>query len=201
MSMLATVDSASRQVKRPRSANDFYVEEPWMVRGLFDVQRFEGPVWDPACGTGTIVKAARSIGLDAIGSDIVHRGWPEHEDDLTKTDFLTGGRTLWMTNAENVICNPPFNLAAEFVRRALHLVPGKVAMLLRLAFIESVGRSDLFTGGHFMALHPFARRGHMPPGGSNLPRKGGAVAFAWFVWSRRHNGDAIVKRIERGPNG
>ena len=67
-------------------------------------------------------------------------------------DFLA--QTAAPKNAGTIITNPPFMLATEFVRHALELVP-RVVMLLRLAFLEGVGRGDVLDGGQLARVHVF----------------------------------------------
>ena len=47
--------------------------------------------------------------------------------------------------------------ADEFVRHALTLVP-RVVFLLRLAFLEGVGRSDVIDGGQLARVYVFRNR-------------------------------------------
>ena len=44
-----------------------------------------------------------------------------------------------------IITNPPYMLAEQFVGHALRLCP-RVIMLLRLAFLESERRTDIYGG-------------------------------------------------------
>jgi hypothetical protein len=60
-----------------RVDKDFYVEPPWVVHLLLDVETFTGAVHDPCCGSGTIPSVCRERGLTATGSDIVDRGFGE----------------------------------------------------------------------------------------------------------------------------
>jgi hypothetical protein len=55
-------------------------------------------------------------------------------------DFLQRARAPSGCNA--VVTNPPYRLAAQFAEHALSLVPD-VYLLLRLAFLESVSRTEL----------------------------------------------------------
>ena len=63
-----------------RVDRDFYVEPRWVVELLLDVETFEGAVYDPACGSGTIPSVCLQRGIPATGSDIVHRGFGEARD-------------------------------------------------------------------------------------------------------------------------
>src|SRR5208282_5190194 len=66
-----------------RDQHDWYIEPEWTSARLFKEVVFRGPVYDPACGSGRIVKAAREAGYQADGSDIVRRSeFCNFEDDF-----------------------------------------------------------------------------------------------------------------------
>jgi hypothetical protein len=196
---LATVDSSANAQKRERNAHDFYSEPAWAVEGLLDVQRFSGLTFDPACGRGTIPCAFRERDLDCAAADIVDRS-DVFYGDFRQGDFLT------LEGADgavaNIVCNPPFALAEPFLRKALIVATHKVAFLLRLSWLEGRGRRWVYDQTPLAAVHPFAARVSMPPGDSDVVPKGGAVAFAWFVWSHDWpiGAPPIMKRIERRPS-
>lgn len=192
---LATVDSAKRIKARKRARGEWYVEPAWAVEGLFDVEEFTGRVLDPACGCGTIPSVCEAWGLDVIGTDRVYRGY-----GTGGIDFLSDWRRLRRRRVVNLICNPPFSLAEEFLARALLVAQRKVALLLRLSWAEGKRRRWIWDHTPLAAIHPFAHRVPMPPGRLRKKAKGGAVAFAWFVWDHAHKGPPIVRRIERGPH-
>ena len=102
-----------------KEANNHYVEPEWVSRRLFEVERFEGSIVDPACGWGTVVISALKAGYAAAGSDLVDRGW-----DSTKTpsDFLTCSSTF-----DNVVTNPPFHLLEKFITHAVKCSRRKTA--------------------------------------------------------------------------
>jgi hypothetical protein len=58
-----------------RSDKDWYVEPSWCSRRLFEEEKFKGPIWDPACGFGTIPESARAIVDQVYATDIVDRGY------------------------------------------------------------------------------------------------------------------------------
>ena len=59
----------------PRNTADWYIEPEWCSSRLFDVELFVGSIYDPACGSGRIVAAARAHSHRATGADIVDRGF------------------------------------------------------------------------------------------------------------------------------
>lgn len=177
----------------PKVANDWFVEPDWAVHGLFDMVEFQGPIWDPACGGGTIPRVAIARGYDARGTDLIDRGYGDQQD------FLTG----YLPPAGDIICNPPFTLVEPFLRRALASALYRVAFLLRLSWMEGRRRRWVWDETPLAEILPFAGRVSMPPGGSGIKAQGGAVAFAWFVWDqdqpRLRSGrylPPVVRRIE-----
>ena len=106
-----------------KEPDGFYVEPEWCSVRLFEIESFDGTIWDPACGIGRIAEAARRAGYRTIATDIVDRGCPQFDGAL---DFLEDcGRIP----AANIVTNPPFTQCDQFVHRALELVPGKIAMI------------------------------------------------------------------------
>jgi hypothetical protein len=202
--MLATVDSGSKLVKRPRVVAEYYREPEWAVRGLLDVQTFTSPSWDPACGSGTIPRVFAGAGITCFGTDLINRGcsYFNGEHDFLKGAAPGGVPDTW----QSIVTNPPFSLAEEFLKQALAMAQHKVALLLRLSWMEGQKRRWVWNETPLAAIHPFASRVSMPPANVDVKAKGGAVAFAWFVWDLGwpRSGGAylppIVTRIERGPN-
>jgi hypothetical protein len=103
------------------------------------VEKFEGKIWDPACGFGRIVENARRLGIQASGSDIVDRGFGN-----TELDFLG---CIDMA-ADNIICNPPFKLAREFTLHGLKMAKRKVAVIFPTARLNAA---------HWLEPLPLAR--------------------------------------------
>jgi hypothetical protein len=96
----------------------------------------------------------------------------------------------WPTD---VVTNPPFSLADEFIRHALRLTKqhgGKVAMLLPLAFDSAKGRRDLFERPPFKAKYTLTKRIRW----ENLEQKknGPSQNHAWFVWDWQYQGKPFL---------
>jgi hypothetical protein len=114
-----------------RDPHDFYVEPSWLSERLFAAVPFITEILDPACGCGRIVEAARSAHLPAMGADIVDRGFP---------GTIVGDFFDWREPVGNIVCNPPFAIAEQFVAHALTIARQQVAMLLPAM---ATGRSPL----------------------------------------------------------
>jgi hypothetical protein len=107
-------------------------------------------------------------------------------------DFLERKRTPRDCSA--IVTNPPYRLAAQFAEHALSLVPN-VFLLLRLAFIESVGRTELLEHG-LRRVFVFRRRlPRMHRADWNGPKVSSSMAFAWLCWRRNYAGPTTLTRI------
>ena len=105
-----------------------------------------------------------------------------------------------------VITNPPFSLAADFVRVGLQLAP-EVVILARLAFLEGQGRRDILDHKLRKVLVfenrlPMMHRWSPDQDGVYQPWSGpkstSAMSFAWFVFNQDWDGAAygtLTRRI------
>src|SRR5215212_6850017 len=102
---------------------DLYETPAAAVRALLSAHRFAGPIWEPACGRGAIVRELTAAGYDVVASDLHNYRVPRQHvcDFLNKRVPPDGARTI--------ITNPPFSLADEFVRQAVKLCPNVVMLL------------------------------------------------------------------------
>lgn len=182
--------------KAVRASNDWYQDSPQATEALLRVERFSGLSWDPACGVGTIPTALEAAGLDCMGSDIVDRGyrcpWISSPRDFLKSPN---------PDVSNIVSNPPFNLAREFVDCALVMASHKVAMLLPLTFLEGAKRARWLETTPLARVHVFSWRISMPPGellaAGKVRPEGGKKAFAWFVFEHGWQGPAQVRFLHK----
>ena len=175
-----------------RHPDDFYPTPPMGTRALLAVERFSGPIWEPACGEGDLSRELEAAGYEVISTDLIDRGYGE-----ARRDFLME----WQAQAPNIITNPPFKLAEEFVRHALSLSTGKVAMLCRLAWLEGKQRRALFENTPLARVWVFAGRLGFDRGKLAKEGQGGMIAFAWFVWEHGHKGPPVLGWISPDIEG
>jgi hypothetical protein len=173
--------------------DDLYETPECATRALLAVESLpQGTVWEPACGPGAIVRVLRAAGHQVYATDLVNYG--SADQDEHRVDFLM---EFAAPEIASIVTNPPFKLAAEFVRHALLLCP-RVYMFLRLAFLESEGRSDILEGGQLRRVYVFRERlPMMHRAGWVGTRASSRMAFAWFCWDRQHRGPAELHRISR----
>lgn len=168
-----------------REKDDFYPTPPGGSRALLAVERFQGPIWEPACGDGAISKVLEAAGHDVISTDLVARGYGH-----ARIDFLMERQLL----APTIITNPPFKFAEAFLAKAVDLGAEKVALLCRLAWLEGAARRTMFEATALTRVWVFSRRLHIAR--PDYTGKGGLIAFAWFIWERGHQGPPTLGWIE-----
>src|SRR6516165_6143950 len=130
---------------------DLYETPAVAVEALLGVEDLPHRLWDPACGPGSIVNVLRARGHRVLASDLVYYNDPTH---FYGRDFLMEELPQ---GCEAIITNPPYKLADAFVRHAIKICP-YVIMLLRLAFYESVRRSDILDEDNPARIHVFKKR-------------------------------------------
>lgn len=166
-----------------RSDSDFYVEPRWSVLALARSIKFEGQIYDPACGSGTIPKTFEGLGFTASGSDLKDRGF-----GLPNINFLRD-----YAKRENIITNPPYNLAEDFIKHALVVAEKRIAILARIAFLNGQKRFQLYNQHPPECVVILSKRPSMPPGGRMIMPQGGKTDFCWIVWNREPRGETIIR--------
>jgi len=133
--------------------------------------------WEPACGEGHMAEPLRELFTHVRASDIYDFGYGECSDFLNDPN-----RMAMLSDYDWIITNPPFEHAQAFTETALRIARRGVAMLCRLAFLETVGRFDLLFGPRGMTwMMPFAERVPMTLGRWD-PKAHSATAYCAFVW-------------------
>lgn len=122
-----------------------------------------------------------------MGSDV-------HEYHPGKTllcDFLMFG-TPTVGPVDWIITNPPFRLAEEFALKAMSLAKVGVALLVRTAFLEAIGRyENLFSKRPPAFIFQFVERLPMVKGKVDS-EAGSATAYCWLVWLTQD--DALTRK-------
>ena len=159
---------------------DFYPTPAWGTQALLNHVKFDGGVLEPCCGDGAMAEVIRAAGYRVTASDVVARGYGERQDFLN----IAGP-------CENIVTNPPFNVAEVLIDHALKIARGKVCFLLRTAFLESGRRYRKFYAERPPSrLLVFSERLSMYPKGSQVDG-GGTMSYAWFIWEPGSSGTAI----------
>ena len=182
---------ASNHTNKERQKHDFYATEPKAMEVLLEVEKFNKNIWECACGQGHLSEVLKQYGYNVKSTDLIDRGYGEGNVDFLKQTEMFNG---------DIITNPPYKFASDFIYKALELIPegNKIAMFLKLQFLEGKARKKLFTTHPPKVIYVSSSRllcaknaefEKMIAGG------GSAVAYAWYVWVKGYNGDTIVKWI------
>lgn len=181
--MRSNVAVVARRNELPDSL-DYFPTPPWATRALVQCvlnKHFHYDpslvIHEPACGEGHMAAVLREYFACVHASDIFPYGYGD------VADYLDDGETPF---AHWVITNPPFNKAAEFLRRALSHPVSKagigVAFLVRTSWLEGGTRyREIFEPYPPAIIAQFAERvpmykGRWEPGGKT------ATSYCWVIW-------------------
>lgn len=187
MSMFRMMGASNHCDTHERETHDFYATDPAAVEQICDLVPFSREVWEPACGTGHIAEVLRKRGHNVRATDLIDRNY-----GIGGVDFLSQ-KEPWHGD---IITNPPYRYATEFVWKALGLTQdgAKGAMLLKLTFLEGKKRQALFRAYPPKQVYVAAGRVRCALNGDfSAVDRGSAMCFAWFVWEKGYTGDPSIK--------
>jgi hypothetical protein len=181
---------ASNHTEKEREENDYYATEPKAIDVLLSVETFNKNIWEPACGEGHLSKRLVELNHLVYSSDLINRGF-----DCAVVDFLECNKN---PVGGDIITNPPYKFAKEFVEKGIELANNKLALFLKIQFLEGKARKILFekhppkyvyvSSSRLLCAKNADFEGMIAGGGS-------AVAYAWFVWYKGFNGNTTLKWV------
>lgn len=190
-----------------REIADFYPTCPEAVTSLLEVEKFSGPIWEPACGDGAISEILLKAGYSVYSSDLYDYGYLKacaginFLSQYSEMKMFMFNKTTPETPKDghniNIVTNPPYASSLEFAIRALEVISnnpnGKVAMLNKLQWLEGIKRGKFFSDYPPSRVWVYSKR---------LPRMHAKfwegkkttsmMAFAWYVWDAHHKGPTIL---------
>jgi hypothetical protein len=186
---------ASSHSDRERETNDYYATDPEALDKLFCALGYRDDlfscVWECACGQGHLSKRMRDLLPDAsiLNSDLVARGF-----ECEIIDFLEYDNPDSFDG--EIITNPPYKYAREFVEKAIETVTDGhlVCMFLKLTFLEGQKRRKMFERYPPKTVYVSSERMVCALNG-NFDNAGSAVAYAWFVWEKGYAGKPTIEWI------
>lgn len=179
---------ASNHVEHDRQCNDYYATDPSVIKPLFREETFSKNIWECACGEGHLSKEMTKCCKSVFSTDLIDRGFGDNQIDFLNTDKKWDG---------DIITNPPYKYAQEFVEKSIELINNgnKVAMFLKLQFLEGQKRRKLFQKFPPKTVYVFSKRQKCAMNGKFEDYGVSAVAYAWFVFEKGFEGDPIIKWI------
>jgi hypothetical protein len=109
----------------------------WVVEQLCGVEPLPRVIWEPCAGGGQLARVLRRHGSRVIESDLVRRNRNQQPLDFLEAEFSL---------ATAIVTNPPYRIATKFIRHALSLGVGYLAMLLKADFL--CARDSRLTAPH-----------------------------------------------------
>lgn len=123
-----------------RTSLDYFPTPPWATRAACEFLQTElgedtavQSVWEPACGEGFMSRPLAEYFDEIVASDVQPYGGHQ------LFDFTLPGRPAWAQAGWQphwIYTNPPFQLAADFVRLGIARAKYGVVMFVRGAFTE-----------------------------------------------------------------
>lgn len=172
--------SVMQRRREPHNSLDDFPTPPWATRALCEMIGGEVGLSllscrEPAANRGHMVRPLREYFGAVEASDIFDYG-----AGFRVEDYLFGPDqepTDW------TITNPPFRLAEQFIKRALRTSTKGVAVIVRSAFLESVGRWEgLFCPHPPNRVMQLTERAPMFKGRIGYEGEPSATAYSWIVW-------------------
>ena len=186
---------ATNHSELERADRDFYATSPEAIKELYKFWEqigFCNSVWECACGNGHLSKGLKEVAphIHIKNSDIVIR-----EFDCKIIDFLKCNTPVFDMD---IITNPPYKYALEFVEKAIDLIQNnhKVAMFLKLTFLEGQKRRKFFNKYPPKKVLVFSKRMNVARNGEQaFFNKSSAACYAWFIWEKGFTDKPVIEWI------
>ena len=177
---------ASNHSSLTREVNDYYATDPKAVELLLEKEKFSINLLEPSCGEGHISKVLSEHGYNVTSSDLINRGFGNTQD-FFDYKYFNG----------NIITNPPYKVALDFVKHSLEIIPdgNKVAMFLKIQFLESKSRRIFFDEFPPKKIYVASSRLICAMNGEFDKYKSSAACYAWFVWEKGYTGKPEIDWI------
>ena len=186
------MNQANRHIGIPnsesRQENDLYCTDPKAVNLLLNYETFNSNVWECSNGLSHISDELIKDGYKVRKSDII-----PYSDDTEIIDFLQyDGK--W---DGDIITNPPYKYATEFVYKALNVIEDgkRIAMFLSINFLSSKKRRKLFEEYPPQFVYIMSDRIKCAKNGEFNKYNSGAIIYCWIIWKKGYNGKTVLKWI------
>ena len=169
-----------------RETNDYYATEPKALELLLKEEEFSENIWECACGEGHLSMVLKNHGHKVFSTDLIDRGYGLGGIDFLQWDSPHDG---------DIITNPPYRYALEFVEKALEVVTDghKVAMFIKLQFLEGKARRAFFEKSPPRTIYVSSSRLLCAINGDFNRNSSSAVTYAWFIWKKGNTEAPIIK--------
>lgn len=180
--------------KNDREFNDYYATPPRAIDDLLSKISLHNNILEPATGGGYLAQRLKDKGYHVITNDLIQRNYPLD----SQSDFLKWDKLPFDSNNLDIVTNPPYKIATDFVLKSLNLVDKNsyVCMFLKLQFLEGNKRRQLlYTNNQLKQVLVYSKRISTAKGGNFEKYHTTAFAHAWFVWQKGYKGKPTIDWI------
>jgi hypothetical protein len=188
---------ASNHSEEERENNDYYATDPKALEIFLDKIKedkllLHKNIWECACGQGHLSKVLKDRGFEVWSTDLIDRGYGQ-----SNLDFLLNVPYIWRGD---ILTNPPYKYAKEFVEKAMQVVKDNcyVIMFLKIQFLEGQARKELFKKYPPKYVYVNSKRQVCAKNGDFEKYSNGtgtAICYCWFVWQKGFTGEPIIRWI------
>lgn len=161
-----------------REPNDYYATNPKAMHELLKYESFNKNIWECACGEGNLSEVLKEYNYNVYSTDIIDREYQDAIIDFLNVDVKFDG---------DIITNPPFKYAIEFILKSLESVNdgNKVAMFMKLTYLKGVKRyKEIYSKYPPMRVYVFSGGIACSKNNTKEGYKHGIVPYAWFIWEK-----------------
>lgn len=185
---------ASNHSEKDRETNDYYATDPHALEIFLDKLQEDGiklhnNIWECACGEGHLSEVLKDRGYKVLSTDLIARGYEDYKIDFLKYE----GENVPF----DIITNPPYKHAKEFVEKALQIVENGryVIMFLKIQFLEGQARQELFKRYPPKYVYINSARQKCAMNGEFEKYKATAICYCWYIWEKGFEGEPIIRWI------
>lgn len=181
---------ASNHALEERQKEDYYATAPRAAELLLEVEPDLDNIWECACGEGHLAKVFDNAGKLLWATDIIDRGYGQGVIDFLRPTHYT-------THTGDIVTNPPYKFAKEFIEKALNIIlpHRKVCMFLKVTFLEGKARKEFFKKYPPKIVYVCSGRIPCAKNGDFDKYPSSAVAYAWYVWEKGYQGQTVIRWI------
>lgn len=186
---------ASNHTDKERQNDDYYATNPHALELLLDSLKRDGIelhkyIWECACGQGHLSDVLEKNGYITTNTDLVDRGY---KNNFLQLDFLTTNTIF----DGDILTNPPYKYAKEFVEHALDTLNDGYycIMFLKIQFLEGQARLNLFRKYPPKYVYVNSARQLCAMNGEFEKYKATAICYCWFIWEKGYIGEPVIRWI------
>ena len=187
---------ASNHTDNQREINDFYATDPHALEIFLDklednnIKLHKG-IWECACGQGHLSEVLKKRGHEVYSTDIIDRGYGDELIDFLNENYFPDDLMA------DILTNPPYNFAQEFVEKALdrQFKGFYTIMFLKIQFLEGQARKKLFEKYPPRYIYVNSKRQLCAMNGDFDKYKTSAICYCWFIWEKGYKGEPTIRWI------